>query len=88
VRRVVFDTNISISVFITPSGRGEAVFLRVVKSELLREKFHWDRHLLAQVTVAERMCFLPGNRRHCKGLFGSGLMSQEAGSCASKNSST
>lgn len=55
--RVVFDTNIYISAFITPGGRGEAAYLRAVTGEVelavsvpiltelarkLKEKFHWD----------------------------------------------
>jgi putative PIN family toxin of toxin-antitoxin system len=55
--RVVFDTNIYISAFITPGGRGEAAYLKAVNGELelftsvpiltelagkLRGKFHWD----------------------------------------------
>jgi putative PIN family toxin of toxin-antitoxin system len=55
--RVVFDTNIYISAFITPGGRGEAAYLRAVDGEVelavsvpiltelarkLQEKFHWD----------------------------------------------
>jgi uncharacterized protein len=54
---VVFDTNIYISAFITPGGRGEAAYLKAVNGELelvtsvpiltelagkLRGKFHWD----------------------------------------------
>jgi putative PIN family toxin of toxin-antitoxin system len=65
VRRVVFDTNIYISAFITPGGRGEAAFLRAVKGELelftsvpiltelarkLRGKFRWDdEHVTAAI---------------------------------------
>lgn len=64
--RVVFDTNIYISAFITPGGRGEAAFLRAIKGEValftsvpiltemarkLREKFGWDDE---HVTVAVR----------------------------------
>lgn len=65
MRRVVFDTNIYISAFITPGGRGEAAFLRAVKGELelftsvpiltelarkLRGKFRWDdEHVTAAV---------------------------------------
>jgi putative PIN family toxin of toxin-antitoxin system len=65
VRRVVFDTNIYLSAFITPGGRGEAALLRAVKRELelftsvpiltemaskLRGKFHWDdEHITAAV---------------------------------------
>lgn len=65
MRRVVFDTNIYISAFITPGGRGEAAFLRAVKGELelftsvpiltelarkLREKFRWDdEHVTAAI---------------------------------------
>lgn len=66
MRRVVFDTNIYISAFITPGGRGEAAFLRAVKGELelftsvpiltelarkLRGKFRWDDE---HVTTAVR----------------------------------
>ncbi len=55
--RVVFDTNVYISAFITPGGRGEAAYLRVIDGEVelavsvpiltelarkLKEKFHWD----------------------------------------------
>lgn len=63
--RVVFDTNIYISAFITPGGRGEAAYLRAVNGEVelavsvpilaelarkLREKFYWDdTHLKAAV---------------------------------------
>ena len=57
MRRVVFDTNVYISAFITPGGRGEDAYLKAVRGELalitsvpiltelarkLREKFHWD----------------------------------------------
>lgn len=57
MRRVVFDTNVYVSAFITPGGRGEAAYLRAVRGEVglvtsvpiltelarkLREKFHWD----------------------------------------------
>jgi uncharacterized protein len=63
--RVVFDTNIYISAFITPGGRGEAAYLKALNGELelvasvpiltelarkLREKFHWDdEHVKAAV---------------------------------------
>lgn len=63
--RVVFDTNIYISAFITPGGKGEAAFLRAVTGDLelitsvpiltetarkLREKFHWDdEHITAAI---------------------------------------
>lgn len=55
--RIVFDTNIYISAFITPGGRGEAAYQRAVNGEVelvtsvpiltelarkLKEKFHWD----------------------------------------------
>jgi len=55
--RVVFDTNIYISAFITSGGRGEAAYLKAVNGELelvtsvpiltelagkLRGKFHWE----------------------------------------------
>ena len=55
--RVVFDTNIYISAFITPGGRGETAYLKAVNGELelvtsvpiltelagkLRGKFHWE----------------------------------------------
>lgn len=55
--RVVFDTNIYISAFITPGGRGEAAYLRAVNGQVelvtsvpiltelarkLKEKFYWD----------------------------------------------
>ena len=55
--RVVFDTNIYISAFITHGGRGEAAYLKAVNGELelvssvpiltelagkLRGKFRWD----------------------------------------------
>lgn len=55
--RVVFDTSVYISAFITPGGSGEAAYLRAVKGEVklvtsvsiltelarkLREKFKWD----------------------------------------------
>lgn len=65
MRRVVFDTNIYISAFITPGGRGEAAYLRAVRGELelftsvpiltelarkLRDKFRWDdEHITAAV---------------------------------------
>ena len=65
MRRVVFDTNIYISAFITPGGRSEAAFLRAVKGELelftsvpiltelarkLRGKFRWDdEHVTAAI---------------------------------------
>ena len=54
---VVFDTNIYISAFITPDGRGEAAYLKAVNGDVelvtsvsiltelagkLRGKFHWD----------------------------------------------
>jgi putative PIN family toxin of toxin-antitoxin system len=57
VRRVVFDTNVYVSAFITPGGRGEEAYLRAVKGKVelvtsvpiltelalkLREKFKWD----------------------------------------------
>jgi len=57
VRRVVFDTNVYVSAFITTGGRGEAAYLRAVRGEVqlitsvpvltelarkLREKFYWD----------------------------------------------
>jgi len=63
--RVVFDTNIYISAFITPGGRGEAAYLLAVTGKLelfasvpiltelarkLREKFHWDdEHITAAI---------------------------------------
>ena len=63
--RVVFDTNIYISAFITPGGRGEAAYRKAVNGELelvvsvpilselarkLRGKFHWDdTHLEAAI---------------------------------------
>jgi uncharacterized protein len=63
--RVVFDTNIYISAFITPGGRGEAAYLKAVNREVelftsvpiltelagkLRGKFHWeDDHIKAAV---------------------------------------
>ena len=63
--RAVFDTNIYISAFITPGGRGEAAYLQAVSGELelvtsvpiltelarkLKEKFHWDDdHIKAAV---------------------------------------
>jgi len=55
--RIVFDTNIYISAFITPGGRGEAAYLKAINGELelvtsvpiltelagkLRSKFHWE----------------------------------------------
>ena len=55
--RVVFDTNIFISAFITAGGRGEAAYLKAVNGEVelftsvpiltelaakLRGKFHWE----------------------------------------------
>jgi len=61
VRRVVFDTNVYVSAFITPGGRGEVAYFRAVRGEValvtsvpiltelarkLREKFHWnDEHI-------------------------------------------
>ncbi len=66
--RVVFDTNVYISAFITPGGRGEAAFLRAITGEVelavsvpiltelarkLKEKFHWDdEHIKAAVRHA------------------------------------
>lgn len=66
--RVVFDTNIYISAFITPGGRAEAALLRAVNAEVmlfssipilteaagkLREKFKWDdEHITAAVRHA------------------------------------
>lgn len=63
--RVVFDTNVYISAFITPGGRGETAYLRAVAREVelvtsvpiltelagkLREKFGWDdTHVTAAV---------------------------------------
>lgn len=63
--RVVFDTNIYISAFITPGGRAETAWLRAVHGEVelftsvpiltetarkLREKFRWDdEHITAAV---------------------------------------
>jgi uncharacterized protein len=64
--RVVFDTNIYISAFITPGGRAEAAWLRAIEGEIelftsvpiltetahkLREKFRWDD---AHITSAIR----------------------------------
>jgi putative PIN family toxin of toxin-antitoxin system len=64
--RVVFDTNIFISAFITPGGRGEAAYLKAVNGEVelftsvpiltelaakLRGKFHWEDE---QITSAVR----------------------------------
>jgi putative PIN family toxin of toxin-antitoxin system len=57
VRRVVFDTNVYVSAFITPGGRGEVAYFRAVRGEValvtsipiltelarkLRDKFKWD----------------------------------------------
>jgi putative PIN family toxin of toxin-antitoxin system len=66
--RVVFDTNIFISAFITPGGRAETALLRAVHGEVtlftsipiltetagkLREKFKWnDEHITAAVRHA------------------------------------
>ena len=66
--RVVFDTNIYISAFITPRGRAETALLRAVHGEFLlftsvpiltemarklREKFRWDDgHITAAVRHA------------------------------------
>lgn len=66
--RVVFDTNIYISAFITPGGRGEEACLRAVNGDVelftsvqiltelarkLREKFHWDdEHIRTAVRFA------------------------------------
>jgi putative PIN family toxin of toxin-antitoxin system len=66
--RVVFDTNIFISAFITPGGRAETALLRAVYGEVtlftsipiltetavkLREKFKWDdEHITAAVRHA------------------------------------
>jgi putative PIN family toxin of toxin-antitoxin system len=66
--RVVFDTNIYISAFITPGGRAETALLRAVNGEVtlftsipiltetagkLREKFKWDdEHITAAVRHA------------------------------------
>jgi len=66
--RVVFDTNIYISAYITPGGRAEAALLRAVQGEVelftsipiltetarkLREKFKWDdEHITAAVRHA------------------------------------
>ncbi len=65
MRRVVFDTNIYISAFITPGGRGEAAFRLAIDGRIelftsvpiltelagkLREKFHWDDdHITAAI---------------------------------------
>lgn len=64
--RVVFDTNIFISAFITPGGRAEIAWLQAVHGEVqlftsvpiltetarkLREKFRWDD---AHITSAMR----------------------------------
>lgn len=61
--RVVFDTNIYISAFITPGGRGEAAFLAAVDGRFrlftsipiltetahkLTGKFRWDREHMAE----------------------------------------
>jgi putative PIN family toxin of toxin-antitoxin system len=66
VRRAVFDTNIYISAFITPGGRGEAALQLAIDGRIelftsvpiltelagtLREKFHWDD---AHITAAIR----------------------------------
>lgn len=55
--RVVFDTNIYISAFITPGGRGEEAYLKAINGEAelissvsiitefarkLHDKFHWE----------------------------------------------
>lgn len=69
--RVVFDTNIYISAFITPGGRAETALLRAVHGEVLlftsvpiltemarklREKFRWDdEHITAAVRHAARV---------------------------------
>ena len=57
MRRVVFDTNIYISAFITPGGRGESAYLEAVEGRIrlfssvpiltelagkLQGKFRWD----------------------------------------------
>ncbi len=71
MRRVVFDTNIYISAFITPGGRGEAAYLSAVRGEVelftsvpiltelarkLREKFRWDdEHITAAVRHAAKL---------------------------------
>ncbi len=63
--RVVFDTNVYISAFITPGGRGEAAYLAATGGEVelvvsvpiltelarkLKEKFHWDdEHIKAAI---------------------------------------
>ena len=65
MRRVVFDTNIFISAFLTPGGRGEAALLLAIARDVelftsvpiltelarkLREKFDWDdEHVTAAV---------------------------------------
>ena len=64
--RVVFNTNIYISAFITPGGRGVAAYLKAVNREVelftsvpiltelagkLRGKFHWEDE---QITSAVR----------------------------------
>jgi putative PIN family toxin of toxin-antitoxin system len=65
VRRVVFDTNIYISAFITPGGRGETALLQAIGGRIelftsvpiltelagkLRKKFHWDDgHITAAI---------------------------------------
>ncbi len=59
--RVVFDTSVYVSAFITPGGRGEDAYFRAVRGEValvtsvpiltelarkLRDKFHWnDEHI-------------------------------------------
>jgi uncharacterized protein len=55
--RIVFDTNIYISAFITPGGRGEEAYLKAINGKVelissipiitefarkLHEKFHWE----------------------------------------------
>jgi putative PIN family toxin of toxin-antitoxin system len=57
VKRVVFDTNIYISAFITPGGRGETAYLKAVEGSIqlyssvpiltelarkLQDKFKWE----------------------------------------------
>jgi putative PIN family toxin of toxin-antitoxin system len=62
VRRVVFDTNVFISAFITPGGRGEAALQKAIGGEVqlftsvpiltelagkLQDKFRWDHDRVA-----------------------------------------
>lgn len=74
MQRVVYDTNIYVSAFITPGGRGEAAWRRAIDEEIrlftslpiltelariLRDKFGWDDvHLKTAVRHAAAIATL------------------------------